>query len=85
MCRYENSNFWGNIYQILKLFFNKLSELKLQLGYKFDEWDIDCKDPNLFNKDIEPENIEIKDKKMVDLFETIIDYLEEEQLREKKI
>ena len=60
----------------------KLFELKLQLGYKFDEWDIDCKNPNLFNKDIEPENIETKDKKMVELFENIIDYLEKELLNE---
>ena len=61
---------------------DKLFELKLQLGYKFDEWDTDCKNPNLFNKDIEPDNIEIKDKKMIELFEVIIDYLEEKLLSE---
>ncbi len=61
---------------------DKLFELKLQLGYKFDEEEIECKNPRLFAESIEPENIEIKDKKMVDLFETIIDYLEEELLSE---
>ena len=60
----------------------KLFELKLQLGYKFDEEDIECKRPRLFDKSIEPNNINIKDKKMVDLFEIIIDYLEEELLSE---
>lgn len=60
----------------------KLFELKLQLGYKFDEEDIECKRPRLFDKSIESNNINIKDKKMVDLFETIIDYLEEELLSE---
>ena len=58
----------------------KLFELKLQLGYKFDEEDIECKRARMFDKSIEPKNIEIKDKKMVELFENIIDYLEEELL-----
>ena len=60
----------------------KLFELKLQLGYRFDEEDIECKRERLFDKDIEPENIEIKDKKMVELFEEVIAYLEEELLNE---
>ena len=60
----------------------KLFELKLQLGYKFDEEDIECKRPRLFDKSIEPETIQIKDKKMVELFETILNYLEEELLNE---
>lgn len=60
----------------------KLFELKLQLGYKFDEEDIECKRVRMHDESIEPDNIDIKDKKMVELFENIIDYLEEELLRE---
>ncbi len=60
----------------------KLFELKLQLGYKFDEEDIECKRPRLFDKSIEPETMQIKDKKMVELFEYMIGYLEEELLSE---
>ena len=61
---------------------DKLFELKLQLDYKFDEEDIECKRPRLFDKSIEPDDIKIKDKKMIELFEIIIDYLEEELLSE---
>lgn len=60
---------------------NKLFELKLQLDYKFDEDDLECKNPRLFDESIEPKVIDVKNKKMVELFEYIIDYLNEEQLR----
>ena len=60
----------------------KLFELKLELGYKFEEEDIECKNPRLFDESIEPKNIETKDKKMVELFENVIDYLEKELLNE---
>lgn len=60
----------------------KLFELKLQLGYKFDEEDIECKRVRMHDESIEPKHIEIKDKKMVELFENIIDYLQEELLSE---
>lgn len=60
----------------------KLFELKLQLGYKFDKDAIESKNPKLFDESIKPDIMETKDEKIVELFEEIISCLVQELLNE---